>query len=395
MGYLKRRKSKENREAIVVIGCAGCGNRGDDLILEGIKNTLGLRYRIIPACGEYEDIKAFMGEDAMHIPAPFFRGVSVSVVFNMVPFFGGYIISLLTQAKAVVIGGGSLLHGLTRYNLPFYYLISVIAKALRKPVYYVGVGIGPLKISSSKRYLLKILKLADGVFVREKKDIDLLVELGYDRAHFSADLAFASGRSDTEIMRHLGLKQNEYVVMTASQWFQSDNFWKREEMDFSRERELLVNSVKRLYRLTNKKILFMPTVAYDYELGEELKKSLDDISFEVLPTKLNCIQMSTIIGNAYLVYGMRMHSLIMATRTGIPFVATIYDEKVRSFLDRINRQDCVVAFSDIDTVEFDSQIEYVKNNYERIKSELLISSSNFREIIERDMNLIIQEIRRT
>lgn len=390
MGCLKKSKSIKKKK-IIVIGCAGCGNIGDNLILEGILNTLGTIYDIIPACGNYKDIRPFMGE-RKYIATPFFKGISISILVKMIPFFLMYWGYLISTDSAVVIGGGSLLHGLTKYNLPFYYLITIIAKVFRKPVFFVGIGVGPLKVKSAKRYLLKIMKLADGVFVREQKDYDLLRQIGYDNVQLSADLAFASNRTDANIISELKLIPKEYVVMTASAWFKSDNFWNYKKMDFTNNKKKLIISVKQLYSLINKEIVFLPTVAYDFQLGQELQTELSDIPFRVLPVELNSIQMSTIVENAYMVYGMRMHSLIMATIKGVPFVATIYDEKVESFLERVNRKDCIIEFDDIDGEKFDEKIQYVLSNYGYISKELLFKSEYLKNIIVSDMYKIQNEI---
>lgn len=391
MDYLKKNKSRNNKQTIIVIGCAGCGNIGDNLILEGFQNTLGNVYDIIPACGNYEDIRPFMGE-RKYIATPFFKGISISILVQMIPFFIKYLGYLIDTESAVVIGGGSLLHGLTKYNLPFYYLITIIAKIFRKPVFFVGIGVGPLKVKSAKGYLFKIMKLADGVFVREQKDYDLLRQIGYDKVQLSADLAFASSRTDRTIISELKLNPKEYAVMTASAWFKSNNFWNYKKMDFTNNKKKLIISVKQLYSIINKEIVFLPTVAYDFQLGQELKAELKDIPFRVLPVELNSVQMSTIVENAYIVYGMRMHSLIMATIKGVPFVATVYDEKVESFLERVNRKDCIIEFDDIDGEKFDEKIQYVLSNYDYLSKELLSKSEYLRKIVVSDMDKIQNEI---
>jgi len=383
---------RPNKDTIVVVGCAGCGNRGDDLILEGLNNTIGEKYRLIPSCGNIDDIKSFMGKDVRYIPSRFFEGMTFKAIVGMIPFLVHYVYEV-NHSVAVIIGGGSLLHGLTGYNLPFYSFITIIAKWLKKPIFIVGVGVGPIKVKfGGVKTLKRILKRVEGIYVREKKDYDLLKNIGYDKGILSADLAFASYMIDNAIIKILKLSPKNYIVVTASQWFQSENFWKRNKLDFSEEQSNLIASIKRIHSLINKPIIFVPTVEYDFKLGLQIEQMINAEWFTVLPNEYNCIEIASFIGDSFMVYGMRMHSLIMATRMGIPFLATVYDQKVSSFLERIGREDCIIPFSKINTEEFDQKIRMITDNYEQISLELLKSSNELKKIIDRDMNSIISKL---
>ena len=66
---------------IIVIGAFGCGNQGDDAILEGITRNLEDEFEIIPTIGKYDSIK---NGYKRYLSCRLCEGISVPVIFNMI-----------------------------------------------------------------------------------------------------------------------------------------------------------------------------------------------------------------------------------------------------------------------------------------------------------------------
>lgn len=357
---------------IIVIGSFGCGNKGDDAILDGLRNVLEGRCKLIPTSGTYGGIDALFQSHTEYMPLRLNEGFSVRVLFSAVQFLLRYSFKL-PHADAVIIGGGSLIHDLTPYNLPFYFLLQKIAGFRKVPVYYIGVGAGPLRSQKAKKKLKRYLNKSSGVLVRDPVDYRLLQSIGVKHMVLSADTAFAgqTGGCDVRgILGENGMAPHDYIVVTACQWFESANFWHRERMDFEQKTVHLKKSIENIHRVTNKKIVFLPTVMHDFTLGEKLKGYIASDWFVLLSDHYNCREMAAIIENSYFVYGMRMHSIIFAVRAGVPFIAVIYDEKVRHLAKRIGMEDFVLDFQDIGTDRLEQAVARLMRDYGPIQSKL-------------------------
>ncbi len=377
---------------ILIVGAYGCGNKGDDAILEGFKNTLGKTYEIISTEGKYGKLKEIMGETHSTISCRMNEGININVLINLISFFPRYY-KVLKNVEFVIIGGGSLLHDITKYNLPFFRLLQFLAKVRKKSVIYAGVGAGPLQTKAGRKTARKFLNKSKKVFVRDPIDYRLLKEIGVNNAVLSADMAFCvrnSNESSATILTKYGLTKKEYIVVTACHWFKSDNFWNMDKMDFSDDRNKLISAINKLIIKFGKKVVFLPTVMHDYKLGQLLKEEINIDDFLVIDHNYNCKEMSYVVENSFFLFGTRMHSMIFAIRSGVPFVSTIYDNKVRNLLKRVDMLEYSIDFNEINTFQFESVIDHMLDNYDDVSNMLIQKAHELNEIVVRDMNNIIE-----
>jgi polysaccharide pyruvyl transferase WcaK-like protein len=88
--------------------------------------------------------------------------------------------------------------------------------------------------------------------------------------------------------------------------------------------------------------------------------------------------MISVIGEADLCIGMRLHSLIYSTITNVPLIGIAYDPKIKSFMDYIGQTHCM----DIKNMSADEGIKHIDachTDYEIIKQELSQSYARLRE----------------
>ncbi len=369
------------RKAIIV-GAYGCGNKGDDAILEGMLEKLKYNYRVIVLSGKYGGIKETFGVKT--IKCRMNEGFSVPVLISLVGFMVQFIYNVIST-DIVIIGGGSLLHDLTSYNLPFFFMLQTITKFFRKKVYYLGVGAGPISTKRGKSRCRKYLNRADGIYIRDIPDEKLLKRIGVFNVKLIADIAFLV-KTDKELsldlLKEKNLQVGKYIVMTACEWFKSDNFWKKKSMNFDKERKVLIEGMRRIIKETGLPIVFLPTVYHDYNLAVELKKYFNKDQFIIIEHNYNCRIMASIISNSSILFGMRMHSIIFAIRAGVPFIATIYDQKVKSLLKRIDGLKYAIQFEELNSDKLNNKIRKIYDNYERISNELNKSATLLYEVVK-------------
>lgn len=379
---------------VLVIGAFGCGNKGDDAILEGLNNVIGERCKLIPTQGKYGKLSTFMGEELQTLSCRMNEGFSLAVMLNLCSFFIQYM-KELKGAQIVVIGGGSLLHDLTKYNLPFFYLVQTIAKSKKVPVYYVGVGAGPIKTTKGKCLLKKMMDACEGSIIRDPVDYQLLQDIGVSNTKLSVDTAFAGKINfDNEeyVLNDNNLKKNDYVVVTACQWFESSDFWNKDNIDFEEKVDKLARAIERLLVTSEKKVVFLPTVHHDYKLGLQLKERINSEMFIVLSHEYDCREMSCVVANSCFIFGMRMHSLIFAIRSGVPFLATIYDGKVLHLIERLDMKECIIDFKDIDTSILDENVKRIIQKRSEYKEYLDKKSIEFRKMTIDNINGTLKEL---
>ena len=106
-----------NNKKMFVIGAYGCGNRGDDAILQSICELFP-NWEICATNGRDCDVSAFLPVKTVRCILN--EGFSIPVLFLMIKdaFVMMYEIA---RADVLVFGGGSLIHDLTPYNLPFLF----------------------------------------------------------------------------------------------------------------------------------------------------------------------------------------------------------------------------------------------------------------------------------
>ena len=165
------------KKRILIGGYFGCGNLGDDAILEGL-------------LGEWKRQAPFLSPTVLSgNPMQTRRRFGVASIYRFAPL--SFLFCLL-RADALLLGGGSLLQDLTSRRSLFYYLFLLkIAQLLRKPTVLCAAGIGPLMHSRSQKAVRKVLQECRSIGLRDEGSRRFLTELGIDpaRLHTSADPA--------------------------------------------------------------------------------------------------------------------------------------------------------------------------------------------------------------
>ena len=101
-----------------VMGAYGCGNRGDDAILQSICQLFP-NWEICATNGAYENVGAFL--HIRTVPCRLNEGFSLSILGSMIKD-SFRLLREIAKADLLMFGGGSLVHDLTPYNLSLIHI---------------------------------------------------------------------------------------------------------------------------------------------------------------------------------------------------------------------------------------------------------------------------------
>lgn len=131
---------------IFVIGSYGCGNRGDDAILQSICEQFP-QAQISATCGSYEKISSFL--PVKDVSCRLNEGFSLSVLLSMLKDSFGMFKEVFC-CDVLMFGGGSLIHDLTPYNLPFCICGKPLQRFFKKKFAIIVWELGRYKKKGAK-----------------------------------------------------------------------------------------------------------------------------------------------------------------------------------------------------------------------------------------------------
>ncbi len=291
-------------------GYYGFGNLGDEALLGIIINRLRQRHA---GC----TIDVLSGDPAQTAAA---YGVDVTPRANLPA-----VARAIAVADVVISGGGGLLQNATSLRSLLYYA-GIIQMAIRakKPAMIFAQSVGPLDILG--RGLVK--QLCGGIAratVRDERSRAVLAPLlAGTPVERTADPVFLFEPDETPLdleAEGLGASSDPLVVVSVRRWQGAD-----------RTAAGIAAAVDRLTDAYGARVAFLPLGgAADAEISTVVIRRCR--TTPVLLPAYSLAQAAQVLARARLVIGMRLHSLIIAARLGVPFVALPYDPKVSALLE--------------------------------------------------------------
>jgi polysaccharide pyruvyl transferase CsaB len=319
---------------ILICGAAGYTNLGDDAILWGMARELAglLRGRRLAVVGgpALPDVVAPLGAGA--IPYEDREAVARAI----------------EEADLVVLGGGGLLYdveyeaGLVRLLADppdrrwLYEMakLATAARAARKPAMLYGVGAGPLVTDSAQQMARFLVEHVDAVTVRDEASASLLRECGAPRTrvHVAADPAVSVEPGDAEtaeaFLAGVGLDTGRpRVAVNVRPWGPATG----DEAFVAQMGEVVGELTGRL----GSQVALLPFQRMNDDdralLARILEAAGEPAGAVLIDPQTRPPELAAVIGRFDVMVGMRLHTLVLATAAGTPFVALPYQEKVREF----------------------------------------------------------------
>lgn len=335
---------------IIICGNYGAGNLGDEMILEGMLESLE---SVIPNA----EITIFSGN-----PKQTFEKTKLNSVEKFPTGIKSFLKSIFRKnnAKQVVkecdyfiLGGGGLFGSLTfRANLIWGIQAWQVYRH-KKPVIMYGQSIGQLK-GLRKIIVKKLFNKADFIALRDTESKKRLESLGImQKIHMIPDLAF----NITKVPKNSGLKEHKELIVAL----RGNGGLNKNSKNIIRE--FLQDLISKNWKI--RVINFQKNI--DEKLHKEITKDLQNT--ETLDIK-NTKQLLEAYSTADLVLGMRLHSIISAIKTETPFIAISYADKVKNLLSDAKLTEYMLTTDEISLEKLENVFSRTLKEYENIKLKL-------------------------
>lgn len=304
--------------SVLFSGYFGCGNAGDEAVLEA---SIGLLRARRPDLGV-----AVLSANPSDTAARY----GVRSYPRMEP---RAVVRALRETDLLLSGGGSLLQDRTSLRSLIYYLgVIRLALALRRPVMVFAQGIGPLARPAARRMTGALLRRVALIAVRDRESAVLLEELGVrgpgaPEIQVTADPAFALEPEETArvdgILRPMQRPGGPLVAVSLRSW-----------PGMAQAAEAIHEGLAAA--LPGARVLACPfQPGEDGAICASFVRSMGEAAC-LVDEPLRPREWRALLGHVDLVVAARLHALILAAAAGTPTVAIAYDPKVAALQKRLD-----------------------------------------------------------
>ncbi|NIS75875.1 MAG: hypothetical protein GTO08_11510 [Deltaproteobacteria bacterium] len=270
------------------------------------------------------------------------------------------------------------------YNPFFNYLSSLgfllpIAKKKGKLVGLYNVGIGPISTSQGERILRSVLDLADFISVRDIDSYQIVKDLGGDQSKLflGADAAFNSEMAPDNRIDEiyetidldpggeiLGINVNAYM----DTWVRS----KEEQMGVKKFVSIYSAALNKVMSELSVPVLFVLTQHMDIKIANAI---MDELRFKdrirvVSNVTYHHKEIMGVLSRVQMLFGMRLHSLILSSTSCVPVVGLLQQPKIAYFFKILGLSDYVLTFDNFTPESIRNHIMNGWENRHTIKRRL-------------------------
>ncbi len=320
---------------ILASGWFGCGNIGDDAILEGILETIrssGIPAEVAALSYDPDGLEEAYGiKGYPHLPSGLLKG-SLSTLNGTLPRSLG----AFRWADLFLLGGGGYLSDWQR-EAPWLWLRQlIVAKSLGKKTMLYGLGTGPF-LTARGMFLTKVIvnRFADYVTVRDERSKLWLLETGVVKdIYVSGDPALSLEGDDEEgvaLLKELNYPGKSLVGLNAIPLFRSREWGTRTDR-YELLAEHLTALVGHLVEDHRVRVVGIPFMEMDRDFLTVIASRLNSEELVVLDHKVSPGSLLSVVGHMKVMIGMRYHSILFSALTATPFYGIVYHHKGRELL---------------------------------------------------------------
>jgi len=337
---------------ILISGYFGFRNLGDELILHK----------------EIEDVKEIVPDAEIIVwsgnPSytEEFHGVKAVNRFSV-----DDTVDAVKESDVVIVGGGGLIHeyfGINvkdmfnsfGYNIPAYFIVPLIAKMFKKPLFYWCHGVGPIFSEDGKKLLSWFYSLSDFTTVRDRYSFNLLSSVSGLKPLVDIDPVLAMDITKF-LEKSWDFRDNSLIVgLNLRPWF---------GIDLLIDRLLpIVSEISRKY--TN--IIFVP-IPFDLsDSGDKvvLRKffeKFDEEGVRILDNITSEKDVISLLSSVDLFIGMRYHSLILSFLLKKRSFAISYDSKTDELIRNLG-------------IEGEDYLSFLENSNRKSIENFILTNAN-------------------
>lgn len=362
---------------VVISGYVGFKNNGDEAMLYAMLKALGEKIQgldPVVLSRDPEETGRFFGV----------RAVSRHDLSS--------ILAEIRRADLVISGGGGLLQDVTGPNSILYYLgIVTLARLMKKPVFFYGQGIGPVRTPLGRTLMrLVVNRFVDMITVRDRESKEELADLGVVRPGVEVTADPALGLDTGEIQPELGsailagagVRAGEELVGVSVRSWKGESSYKP-----------VIARVCDDLAARGRKVVFLPMhYPVDVTASKEIA-SLMNHPPVIIERELNFKEMLSLMAQTRIIVGMRLHFLIFGALLNIPMVGISYDPKVDRFLSLVDMPSGG-SVEDLDYNKLSECIERVAASSSQLKDRLAGKVALLRREALRGADLAAEMIKR-
>ncbi len=298
------------------------------------------------------------------------------------------VFSAIKESDILLSGGGSLLQDDTSARSIHYYLtILRMGLFLKKHVFCISNGIGPIIRENNKKQVARVLNRVRHTTVRDFNSQKLLLDIGVnpEKVSVSADMVIAMNMQTPEIgkgiLKKVGIVDRQRKLLGIA--------IRQKDFRTPDKRDQLIELANRLSE--NYSVLFIPFYyKNDTKIYDDIHAHVHDHVYFV-NDKYNTDEFMSLLENLDILVGSRLHSLIFSLVAEVPFIGISYDPKIENFMDMIDMHP-VCSMDDFDpdkvieaVIELDTDyVERKKAIVEAkhsLKKRLLINDEMLKKVL--------------
>ena len=285
-----------------------------------------------------------------------------------------YDLRVLMDCDMLILGGGSLLQDKTSTRSFLYYAGMIrLAKLLRKKVYLMAQGIGPVTKWFNKLFLKRILRQVELITLRDLRSLYYLESINIENPKLleTADPTFLLEPEP----------QPNFSTRTLGVSIRGG----------CRE-DIIARALDEMVRRYKMQVLFIPfQLSRDLSASRRISALMKEKS-SIMERELTPRQMLGLIGKLDLLLGMRLHALIFAVNQLVPAVGLSYDPKVEAFLYEVDLpyQRC----PELQEEELVAQLNQIVENREGVRKILEFYRRKLRAAAQLNFGLINMLLRK-
>ncbi|MCX8095092.1 MAG: polysaccharide pyruvyl transferase family protein [Caldisericia bacterium] len=255
------------------------------------------------------------------------------------------IFKIKNEFKFFILGGGGLFQDKTSFrSLAYYIFLIKYMKLLGKKVILLNVGIGPIIRNISKKLLYNVLKNCDLIFLRDSYSFEFFKNL--NNKFLSSDSTFYFDIDEVEKENKIGISIRYF-----------------DKLDLNK----IENFLKIIIKKVNLEVEFIVFSKEEIEIARKL-----NLNYFYSNDPIKIIER---IGKLKFLIGTRYHSIIFSILTETPFIALVYDIKVKNIVKEIGLNNLIFPEDELETwstifSENFKKLEDLKNILKEKKREL-------------------------
>ena len=345
--YRMSKMFERKKKRLVIAGYYGFGNLGDEAIRVALSVALNEREGLQPV---------------WLVPQP--QNTNEVNRAHPCAIFAG-----LHRSAALIFGGGGLLQNKTSTRSLLYYLsLILLARSLRRPVFLLGQGIGPINGRLAQAMTRFALSKVRYIGCRGRGSLDFVQSLGLNGT-LDGDLFFLT--PPWEELLEEEHKDKMRIVLSLKGGGKVTRF------------VALLKGINARRNVSFVFLTFFP--AEDRSLAESIVQQLDFPCRIIIPISVE--EANAELARADLLISSRLHPLEFALRTGTPMLAITEGPKIERFVEEVaSHGGPRIPYTMFPSVEEVLQVlddppnrEALRNTYLKMHEEVTEAFATFRQ----------------